>query len=327
MSSSTESTRSTIPQSFYYPNKATLDAAFNQAKSLGHNPRILLLSHPNNPLGVCYPKNVLHECIDWCNDNQIHLISDEIYAGSIHDTCKQSDSSDDATFHSVLSLASSSKKDETKKLGLGPFIHFVYALSKDFALSGLRVGVAYSENEEIRVPMQKLNDLCQISSQTQVTVENMLSATTTDDTLSKSGSNMKEMGKEQLWSVHEFLPLNQERIRTRCTLLSKCLDEAGIPYLPATSGLFIWMDLSEFLPKASTNSDDKSSDIIKDQRERSLYLELMKDYGLLFTPGRSMRNELPGFFRCVFTAASDDEFNLGLDRIKAFVKAKRETNI
>ncbi len=49
----------------------------------------------------------------------------------------------------------------------------------------------------------------------------------------------------------------------------------------------------------------------------------MKEFGLLFTPGRSMRNELPGFFRCVFTAASDEEFNLGLKRIKDYVAAKR----
>ena len=50
----------------------------------------------------------------------------------------------------------------------------------------------------------------------------------------------------------------------------------------------------------------------------------MKEYGLLFTPGMSMRNERPGFFRCVFTAASEEEFDLGLDRICTFVKEQRE---
>ena len=37
-----------------------------------------------------------------------------------------------------------------------------------------------------------------------------------------------------------------------------------------------------------------------------------------------MRTEYPGFFRCVFTAASDQEFDIGLERIRTFVKAKRE---
>ena len=60
-----------------------------------------------------------------------------------------------------------------------------------------------------------------------------------------------------------------------------------------------------------------------DERERALYLELLKDYGLLFTPGRSMQNELPGFFRCVFTAASDQEFALGMERLRKYVAEKR----
>jgi aspartate/methionine/tyrosine aminotransferase len=95
--------------------------------------------------------------------------------------------------------------------------------------------------------------------------------------------------------------------------------------LRGDSGLFLWMDFSEFLP---TLADGESEGLAESQdsmnkRERKLYLELMKEFGLLFTPGMSMRNELPGFFRCVFTAASDEEFALGLERIKIFVSAKR----
>jgi len=73
------------------------------------------------------------------------------------------------------------------------------------------------------------------------------------------------------------------------------------------------MDFSEFLPDEGT----------PDERERKLYLELLNDYGLLFTPGQSMKSELPGFFRCVFTAASDHEFDLGMERLKAYVKKKK----
>lgn len=51
---------------------------------------------------------------------------------------------------------------------LGERCHIVWALSKDFALSGLRVGALYTENEAIRTPIQKLNDLAQVGSTTQV---------------------------------------------------------------------------------------------------------------------------------------------------------------
>lgn len=154
--------------------------------------------------------------------------------------------------------------------------------------------------------MQKLNDLCQISSQTQQTVEQMLSAKCEDG----------------LWSTDEFLPENNDRIRQRSDRVQLCLDECEIPSLFGDSGLFLWMDFTEFLPPLTDDSREESEES-KDIRERSLYLELLKEFGLLFTPGRSMKNELPGFFRFVFTAASDEEFELGLKRIKNYVKVKR----
>jgi len=280
------------PPEAYYLSREALDAA--KQKSIDENgiePRILLVSHPQNPLGICYPPHVIEETIDWCRENKIHLVSDEIYAGSVYQK-------DTAGFSSSLKVASSSSSSGDPGLGLGPYVHLVYALSKDFALSGLRVGVMYSENQEIRLPLQKLNDLCSVSSHTQNLVEDM----------------MKEVSLPS--SVHwtqGFLEENQRRIRERKDAWQSCLGGLGIPHLDATAGLFCWMDFSEFLPEGGTPSE----------RERALYLELLQDYGLLFTPGDSMKNELPGFFRCVFTAASDHEFELGMVRLRKYVEEKR----
>ncbi|CAJ1960079.1 unnamed protein product [Cylindrotheca closterium] len=276
-----------IPHEAYYPNRASLDAAVKMSLANGVNPRILLLSHPQNPLGICYPPEVVSEIIDWCREKKIHLITDEIYAGSVY--------RDDANFVSVLELASTG---DGEALGLGPYIHLVYALSKDFALSGLRVGALYSENPKIRVPLQKLNDLCCISSHTQLLVEKMLTTASDDPNVS--------------WT-QGFRATSHERLRKRGDAWHSTLDELGIPYLKGTAGLFVWMDFQEFLP--AMGSDD--------ERERKLYLELLKEFGLLFTPGSSMKNEKPGFFRCVFTAASNEEFDLGMKRLKKYVHAKR----
>ena len=57
----------------------------------------------------------------------------------------------------------------------------------------------------------------------------------------------------------------------------------------------------------------------KERREQELYLLLMKKHGLMFTPKISMRNERPVCFRCVFTAASDGGFELGLQRLRKFM--------
>ena len=93
----------------------------------------------------------------------------------------------------------------------------------------------------------------------------------------------------------------------------------------ADSGLFVWMDFREFLPSLPDGITEATETLeSKEQRERQLYLSLMKEYGLLFTPGMSMRNERAGFFRFVFTAASEDEFELGLTRLRTFVNEMRK---
>lgn len=272
----------TIDPVAYYPNTAALDAAYERAKTKGSPPKILLISHPMNPLGICYPATVVQECIDWCRDRKVHLISDEIYAGSVYR----------GDFESALKLA------DHPTTGLGPYIHWVYALSKDFALSGLRVGAAYTENPEILMPMQKLNDLCQISSQTQLWTANLMKSRINDG---------------ELWTT-AFRRENHKRLNKRCMALTAVLNQYKIPYLQPTAGLFLWMDLSRYL----TSSENKSPA----DRERALYLELVQEFGLLFTPGNSMRNERPGFFRCVFTAASEEEFTIALERIEKFCKSK-----
>jgi len=301
-----------IPKEAYYPTRKSLDIAYENCmeQTGGKPPKILLLSHPNNPLGVCYPPHVIRECIDWSIENKVHLISDEIYAGSVYK---------EGCFTSALSLASTTTEDDSdseskdKGLGLGPYIHFVYALSKDFASSGLRVGVAYTENEEILLPMQKLNDLCQISSQTQLLVERML-------------SNDDDENNNSCWSF-DFLKENNMRIHKRVTQLMKLLDQYQITYLEPDSGLFLWMDLREFLSPSSDDDDkeQKEEKSVQDHEdlERELYLDLMHNHGLLFTPGMSMRNAEAGFFRLVFTAATDQEFELALERLEKFIVSKR----
>lgn len=317
----------------YYPNRRALDAAYDRTLEAtgGMPPKILLVSHPMNPLGICYPPEIILECMAWCRERRVHFISDEIYAGSVYHPNTHNN-----RFVSALELASrcssssSSSSDNTKEgddaessasLSLGPFVHWVYALSKDWAVSGLRVGVAYSENESIRGPLQKLNDLCQISSQTQLWTTHMLNAqipSTTVASNEQGGGGQSPPTTSLVYWRDEFQRVNHERLRERSSALTKLLDDYKIPYLQPEAGLFVWMDLSQFLP----SNNDNSNTLTPDQQERTLYLEIIQKFGILMTPGTSMHNEQPGFFRCVFTAASSDEFALALRRLEAFFRAK-----
>jgi aspartate/methionine/tyrosine aminotransferase len=149
--------------------------------------------------------------------------------------------------------------------------------------------------------LQKLNDLCQISSTTQVWTEQMMKRPSDEG--------------DELWTT-SFRRENHRRLAERRDVLTSCLDDCQIPYLAPTAGLFIWIDLTEFLPTDSTLS--------MAAQERQLYMEMVHEFGLLLTPGWSMRNEQPGFFRCVFTAATAEEFSLALVRFKNFVDTKRQ---
>ena len=274
-----------IDPEIYYPNVAALNAAYEKSLAKCCRPRILLISHPMNPLGICYPSQTILDCIQWCRDRKIHFICDEIYAGSVYRNDESA-----APFQSALRLAGKE---------LGPYVHWVYALSKDFAVSGLRIGAAYTENSEILLPLQKLNDLCQVSSQTQLW---------TTDLLRKQVHSEE---KNELWTT-VFRRENHKRLLRRYTALATLFDRYRIPYLPANAGLFVWVDLSQFLSPLIDNTA---------VQERDLYTELIT-FGILLTPGLSMRNERPGFFRCVFTAASEDEFTVALQRFQQYFDTK-----
>jgi aspartate/methionine/tyrosine aminotransferase len=73
-----------IPASAYYPTAESLERAYQAAKLNGVQPRAVLLTTPNNPLGICYPEEVLAECVDWAESHGLHTVSDEIYAGSTY---------------------------------------------------------------------------------------------------------------------------------------------------------------------------------------------------------------------------------------------------
>lgn len=272
--------------SVYYPNAAALDAAYGRSERAGHNPKILLLCHPHNPLGICYPPSVIEEILSWCRSRKVHLIADEIYAGSVYRG---------PSFISLLKAARGEK-------GLGPYVHWVYSLSKDFGLSGMRVGVSYSENESIRLPMKKLNDFCQVSSATQRWVAEWF---------------QKPLAGSQLWP-EALLCAHRDRLDERSRKLTDCLDELSIPYLPPTSGFFVWIDLSGFLLNDPV--------LTNEEKEQNLYLRLANDFGLLLTPGNSMRSEKPGFFRCVFAAATDSEFEVCLEKFRHLAASREASN-
>lgn len=92
--------------------------------------KAVVLSHPHNPLGRPYPPHVLKQCMAFCRDHNLHLISDEVFALS---TFTSPDLQNWAAFKSVLSI-------DPSTVGLDPSrVHVLWSMSKDLAASGIRL--------------------------------------------------------------------------------------------------------------------------------------------------------------------------------------------
>jgi aspartate/methionine/tyrosine aminotransferase len=98
-------------------------------------PKALLLTNPSNPCGTINSESSIRAAIEFADRYKLHIISDEIYALSLFDL-----SFPHKKFRSIASVMENR---------LGDRVHILWAMSKDFGASGLRLGVLYSHNSEL----------------------------------------------------------------------------------------------------------------------------------------------------------------------------------
>lgn len=88
--------------------------------------KAVLMCNPHNPLGQCYPPKTIRAVIDFCQQHDLHYISDEVYGLSAHRPYPVGFT----PFTSALELSESQTSDR---------IHVIYSLSKDFGCNGMRL--------------------------------------------------------------------------------------------------------------------------------------------------------------------------------------------
>ena len=111
--------------------------------------KAVLLTNPNNPLGVCYPASVIRECIRFCQQRGLHFVSDEVYALSAHEGVKEEMSE---SFVSALALlgdnenenSTVNEKETTKNATIDKevnqgLVHVIWSMSKDLGSSGISI--------------------------------------------------------------------------------------------------------------------------------------------------------------------------------------------
>ncbi|KAE7998588.1 hypothetical protein FH972_003119 [Carpinus fangiana] len=196
-----------------------LEAAYNNAEAMNIKVRGVLITNPSNPLGATIQRSVLEEIFDFVTLKNIHLVSDEIYSGSVFSPTE---------FISVAEILEARKFKDSER------VHIVYSLSKDLGLPGFRVGTIYSYNDKVVTTARRMSSFTLISSQTQHLLASMLS--------NKA-------------FTENYIKINRERLRKRYEMIIEGLRSAGIECLKGNAGLFCWMNLSPLLDEPTREGE------------------------------------------------------------------------
>lgn len=208
---STENFNITIP---------ALERTYNQAKKRGLKIRAVLFSNPSNPVGSMLNQQTICDIVDFVTEKNMHLICDEIFAGSTYGNTK---------FSSVAEVLDDERFDRSR-------VHIVYGLSKDLSLAGFRVGIIYSYNESVLASAAKLARFSSISTPTQHLLMPILLDTK---------------------FVSEYLEMNRHRLQKMYTLLVNGLKQLGIECVSSSGGFYCWADMSKFIRPYSEKGELK----------------------------------------------------------------------
>nr|ASV46318.1 1-aminocyclopropane-1-carboxylate synthase [Lilium regale] len=199
--------------------RAALESAFKEAQEANIRVRGVLVTNPSNPLGTSMDRDTLKTLVSFINEKNIHLVCDEIFAGTVFDKPR------------FVGISEIIEEDPTCNRDL---IHLVSSLSKDLGLPGFRVGIVYSYNDHVVSCGRKMSSFGLVSSQTQHLLASMLSDEEFTTRL------LEESGK---------------RLSARHRKFNSRLAQMEIRCLESNAGLFCWMDLRHLLKEPTIDRE------------------------------------------------------------------------
>ncbi|EGO00738.1 hypothetical protein SERLA73DRAFT_178645 [Serpula lacrymans var. lacrymans S7.3] len=254
-----------------------LKRGLQESTAKGITIKAVMLCNPHNPLGRCYPPDVIIAYCRFCEDHNIHLLSDEVYALSVFPSC---DVPDPEPFVSVLSI-------DLEKHGVNPSrVHALYGMSKDFNANGFRAGVFVSQSN----PML-------IETLTVTTIFMVISSVT-----------------DTLWStllmdesyLPAFITKNQLLLRDAYEYVTSWLRFHNLPYIPSSAGHFLMVDLRPVLSDVDRYASLLSITPEHNMRERELALaRFLLAHKVSIIPGANCHIAEGGWFRLTFSVRRD----------------------
>ncbi|KAL3075485.1 hypothetical protein niasHS_011992 [Heterodera schachtii] len=232
--------------------------------------RAIMLVNPQNPEAGYFSLDEIRPVVRWALSRNLFVLLDEIYDLSIYDEDSES------PFRSAVELF----EDERSRQKL----IWLWGLSKNFSLPGLRAAVIHSPNPLVRTAI------------TRFMMHHLPNCTTQ--------FIMRQFLDDHEWVERVFLPENLRRMREARDRTLRSLQRMGVRCLKPRAGFFVLADFSKFLDEPTFDG------------ERRLFERLMRNK-VIITAGDACRMPTPGWFRIVFTSVSPQTLDEGLNRIRA----------
>ncbi|GLI76910.1 hypothetical protein PoHVEF18_005188 [Penicillium ochrochloron] len=262
------------------------EALLSFQETSGKKVKALMLCHPHNPLGRCYPREVIIQLMQLCQKYQIHLISDEIYALSVFENTVDEHPAP-VQFESALSI-------NLKDIIDPKLVHVLWGMSKDFGANGIRLGVIISQfSAEFHGALRAIS----LYSYSSGIADHMVAGLLEDDAF--TGSYIKE---------------NQKRLSESYAFAVEFLKKNGIDHATGcNAAFFLWVDLGK-------RYRELHPEIPAEEEVGEKVMQQLLQEKVFLASGALFGSEKDGWFRIVFTQPRD-YLELALKRI---VKAVEE---
>ena len=243
-------------------------ALLNFQNESGRRVRALMLCHPHNPLGRCYPCETLVKLMRLCQKYQVHFISDEIYALSVWENTVDELKIPPVPFESALSI------DTTSIIDPG-LVHVLWGVSKDFGANGLRLGVIVSQNNaDLHMALKGV-------------------------TLYSYSSSVSDHLASIILEDHDFtdryIKQNQQKLSESYAFAVQLLKKNGIEHAAGgNAAFFLWINLGR--KYREVHPDEPEGSDIGDKLMKTLI-----ERKVLVSSGALFGSEHNGWFRFVFS--------------------------
>ncbi|CAI2353858.1 unnamed protein product [Caenorhabditis sp. 36 PRJEB53466] len=229
----------------------------------------VIIVNPHNPLGVVFPPEDVVNLCNWAASKNLRVVIDEVFANCVFDKSA-------SKFRPFLSYRHRVHRPES--------IAWLWSVSKDFGLPGLKFAVIHSANQGLRQAATKLQLYYPCSPFVQNFAVKLLS--------------------DSEW-LHEFHSEVTRRMAIHYRYTADNLKLLEIPFVPAQAGIFVFADFSKYI-----SSVDSAGEL-------ELF-ERLGSKGVMLTPGIHQKCHVFGWFRLVF-ACTKEELEEGFRRLYAIL--------